>query len=299
MSTINVLEKPLPSLPVTEIMLLLVAMFWGTSYGFTKSALLYTGIFGFIAIRFGLTFLLLLPALVRQFATGSLASWLRAIPTGIILLSIFVCEVSGIALTTATNAAVLISLSMIFTAIAETLINRVRVSGKLWLVSLLSVMGVAMLNSGSDGLSSLNSGDWLILGAAILRACMVTATKRLIDGQQISALSLTAVQSLLVCLGALAVVFWSDASFVIPMVIDFWLITAYLILFCTLFAFFAQNYALRKTSPTRVALLMGSEPLFGAIFAVLWLGEQLTWLQILGALVIVGCVLSVSLTGRK
>jgi drug/metabolite transporter (DMT)-like permease len=44
---------------------------------------------------------------------------------------------------------------------------------------------------------------------------------------------------------------------------------------CTIFAFFVQNYAVRRTSATQVNLLMGMEPVFGALFAALWLGESL------------------------
>jgi len=40
---------------------------------------------------------------------------------------------------------------------------------------------------------------------------------------------------------------------------------------CTVFAFFAQNWALKHSSPSRVELLTSSEPAFGALFTVLWL----------------------------
>ena len=69
---------------------------------------------------------------------------------------------------------------------------------------------------------------------------------------------------------------------------------AYLVLFCTLFAFYVQNYAVRRTSPTRVSLLMGSEPLFGAIFAMVWLQESLTALQLLGGALILFSVIVTS-----
>ncbi|WP_417553790.1 EamA family transporter [Marinomonas fungiae] len=62
----------------TECMLLLVAIFWGTSYGLTKDALMYVGVFSFVGIRFGLTFLMLLPVLVRDFKQGKNQDWLRA-----------------------------------------------------------------------------------------------------------------------------------------------------------------------------------------------------------------------------
>lgn len=62
--------------------------------------------------------------------------------------------------------------------------------------------------------------------------------------------------------------------------------TAFLVIACTLLAFFVQNYAASRTSPSRVALLMGSEPLWGAL-TVLWLGERLTLLGWTGRLLLV------------
>ncbi len=280
----------------TECMLLLVAIFWGASYGLTKDALMYVGVFSFIGIRFGLTFLMLLPVLVRDFKQGKNQDWLRALPTGLVLSGIFVCEVSGVLYTSATNAAVLISLSMILTALAETLINRSRVPGSLWLMGMLSCLGVLLLSLHSGFNLSFNLGDGLILLAAVGRAIMVTLTKRLTHNRSISMLSLTAIQSLVVMLMAVIVgwglgesIAWSSLSQ--P---AFWLITLYLVLMCTLFAFFAQNLAISRTSPTRVALLMGSEPLFGALFAMLWLGESLSLIQWFGALLIIASVMRVS-----
>jgi drug/metabolite transporter (DMT)-like permease len=57
------------------------------------------------------------------------------------------------------------------------------------------------------------------------------------------------------------------------------------------FAFFAQNWALKHSAPSRVALLTSSEPAFGALFAVLWLNESLSaagWLG--GALIVLAAL---------
>lgn len=73
----------------------------------------------------------------------------------------------------------------------------------------------------------------------------------------------------------------------------FWRYLAYLVLACTLFAFFAQNYAIKRSNPTRVALLMGSEPAFGALFAMVWLNEVISvqgWLG--GGLIIAASLLA-------
>jgi len=284
--------------PVTELLLLLVAIFWGTSYGLTKGALAYTSVLLFLCIRFSITFLCMLPLVINDFRKGYNNDWTIAFPTGFILSAIFFCEVFGVLYTSASKAAFLISLSVIMTAFAELFINKRRISNRLLLVAVFSVVGVVLLTSKQSIHLSLNRGDCLILLAAILRALMVTTTKRLVDGKDITTATLTALQSLIVagCSMLAALVFLPRTEFTLPVVGEFWVIVAYLVLFCTLFAFYVQNYAVRKTSPTRVSLLMGSEPLFGALFAIIWLQESLTVLQVVGGVIIFFCVIVTSLT---
>lgn len=118
--------------PLTEGLLLLVAVFWGTSYGLTKTALLYTGVATFLALRFALTFLCLLPFMLRDFRQQRNQDWFVALPTGGILAAIFLCEVAGIFHTSAANAAFLISLALIFTAFLESFLARRGIPWQLW-----------------------------------------------------------------------------------------------------------------------------------------------------------------------
>ncbi|AIW20839.1 DMT family transporter [Vibrio coralliilyticus] len=294
----NSLKKGNVRFPVTESLLLLVAIFWGTSYGLTKSALAYTSVLVFISIRFSITFLCLLPVVIRDFRRGLNKDWKIAIPTGFILSAIFFCEVFGVSQTSASNAAFLISMSVILTAFAELLINKKKVSNTLWGLTACSVAGVLLLTSEESVEFSLNSGDYFILTAALLRALMVTMTKRFTEGKVITTSTLTSLQSLVVALVAIvcAVTYLPTSEFVVPASWEFWLTVIYLVLFCTLFAFYVQNYAVRRTSPTRVSLLMGSEPLFGALFAMAWLQESFTTVQVIGGVLI---LFSVVITSTK
>ncbi|CAM4100993.1 DMT family transporter [Vibrio neonatus] len=281
----------------TEPMLLLVAIFWGTSYGLTKEALAYSSVLVFIILRFLLTFLVMLPVVIRDFKQDLNRDWKVAIPTGLVLSAIFFCEVFGVSQTSASNAAFLISLSVIFTTFAELLINKKKVSLLLWGMSFASVLGVFLLTYQPRNTYNLNVGDYFILGAAVLRAIMVTTTKCLIEGKSITTSTLTSLQSLTVALVTLLVasIYLPVNQLILPEQPKFWLILLYLVLCCTLFAFFVQNYAVRRTSPTRVSLLMGSEPLFGAAFAMLWLDESLSVIQLFGGLIILICVLMTSI----
>lgn len=58
---------------------------------------------------------------------------------------------------------------------------------------------------------------------------------------------------------------------------------------CTLFAFFVQMWAVRRTSPSRVSLLLGTEPLWAAVIGVAAGGDRPGLLGAAGAvLVLIG-----------
>ena len=42
----------------------------------------------------------------------------------------------------------------------------------------------------------------------------------------------------------------------------------YLVLVCTVFAFLVQTWAVRRTSPSRVSLLLGTEPVWAALVGI-------------------------------
>jgi drug/metabolite transporter (DMT)-like permease len=283
-----------------EFMLLLVAIFWGTSYGLTKSALLFTPVLLFIAIRFLATHLSLLYFTIQDFREKRNPDWYIAIPTGFILLGIFCCEVYGVSQTSAANAAFLISLSIIITAGLDSVLSPKKLDKRLLVLAFLSVLGVIGLTHGQALQASLNQGDILILCAALLRGLLVIITQRLTQGKTLTNLSLTSLQSLIVGCGALVLAYItlpSDAISV-PIEVSFWLISFYLIIFCTLFAFYIQNYAVRRISATKVSLLMGSEPLFGALFAMIWLGESFSFIQALGGITILVSITLASQTTK-
>ncbi|WP_329354996.1 DMT family transporter [Vibrio natriegens] len=298
MSSLAIRER-LSLFNIPELLLLLVAIVWGTSYGLTKSAITYTTVSIFIAIRFGWTFLLLLPMMIRDFVHGKNRDWPVALPTGVILAAIFFFEVYGVSQTTASNAAFLISLNVIFTLLVETLTGRRKPNRTLMWLCLFSTVGVLMLTNNHGFKITFNQGDIYILCAAALRAVMVIMTKKLTHGKQITNTTLTCIQSFIVAFNAClisAVCHEPTTQALLPQAPEFWLTTSFLVLFCTLFAFYAQNYAVRKISPTKASLLMGSEPLFGAIFSLLWLNEVLTSVQWLGAAILLITVLSASLS---
>ncbi|WP_321956537.1 DMT family transporter [Paraburkholderia bannensis] len=279
---------------LADWLLLAVAFVWGTSYGVVKHALAFYPVLGLLALRFGITFVLLAPALrtLRQASRRALGGALLA---GALLLGIFLCETFGVMLTRASNAAFLISLCVVLTPLVEWAMLRRRPARAEWLAVAASLAGAWLLTGGAY---VPNAGDALILLAALLRAVSVCVTKRVMRDAALAPLAVTAVQAGCVTFGSalIALVFAPQQLHALPTFAGhgaFWASVAWLVLACTLFAFFIQNYAVRRSSPTRVALLMGSEPAFGALFACVWLGERLStaaWIG--GALIVVASLLA-------
>ena len=276
--------------PRVEWLLLLVAALWGGSYSAAKIATDQIPVLQFLVLRFGLTFVLLLPAL-RHLAVPS---WKPALAgaalLGANLLAIFVCETFGVSLTTASNAAFLISLCVAFTPLCEWWLLGQKPTGAVLAAAALSLAGAGLLafQHGGNG-SALAWGDGLMVVAALLRGVMVCLTRRMGQRHGLPALTTTAVQMGVMALGSalLMLVVPGPGWVALPTSGAFWGAMAFLVLLCTVLAFFVQNHAAARTSPSRVALLMGSEPLWGALIAVFWLGEHLTLQGWLGGLLIV------------
>jgi len=284
-------------LRLSDLTLLAVAAVWGTSYGVAKLALSFYPVLGFLALRFGITFVLLLPALLRASAAQRRGSLRVGLPLGALMLGIFLCETFGIADTQASNAAFLISLCVVFTPFAEWALLGRRPALALFGFAGMSFAGVALLCGGFD---RLGAGDGLMLIAAVLRAVTVCQTARLTRRREVPALALTAVQAGVIALGCVLLALATPGGLPklpdLPEAGTFWVATVYLVAGCTVFAFFAQNWALKHSAPSRVALLMGSEPAFGALFAVSWLGERLSATGWLGGGLIVLAALWATLT---
>jgi len=278
-----------PLLGPVEWLLLLVAVIWGGSYSAAKLATGQMPVLQFLLLRFGLTFVLLLPALRGLAVASSRAALSGATLLGINLLAIFVCETFGVSLTTAANAAFLISLCVAFTPLCEWWLLKARPRAAVLAAAALSLLGAGLLAFQHGASAGLAWGDALMVLAAFLRGVMVCLTRRHGQRHGLPALTMTAVQMGVLTLGTAALMLATHGSAWPPLPRDasFWAAMAFLVLLCTLFAFFVQNYAASRSSPSRVALLMGSEPMWGALIAVLLMGEHMSLQGWFGGLLIV------------
>lgn len=301
MTQIGVSLPPLaPKVLLADLSLLCVAVFWGASYSVAKETLAVTTVAALIFFRFAIALAVLAPTCLRELQRVARQDLHRGVVLGCILSAIFLAETVGVLFTTATNAAFLISLCIVFTPILDAAVHRRRPSSAILFCAGLSLAGTGLMVWHGGGIV-FNIGDLAILAAAGLRAVMVVSTKRLFAGRAMSSSALTVIQmaTVVVLSGALLIGTQGPAALVPPAGQTFWSGLMFLALFCTLAAFFIQNWAVRRTNPTRVSFLMGTEPLFGAVFAVVLLGEAMTPLSMPGAaLILGGTTIGTRLSGR-
>ncbi|GIF23516.1 multidrug transporter [Paractinoplanes tereljensis] len=267
-------------------MLLAVAVVWGSSYLTARTLVLAGGVLAVLALRFVISAVALAPAMIVRRPTRAELSVGALL--GLTQASVLVLETYGVSMTSATNAGVLISLTILLTPALEGAVQRRWLPGRFFVSAAVAVTGVILLVAG-PGLRAPTAGDALMLAAAVVRAAHVTLSGRLTTGRPYDTVTLTWLQTVVG-----AVLFTLVAAPALPSAVrafepGHWLGLLYLALGCSVFAFLVQLWAIRRTSAARASLLLGTEPVWAVLIGVGIAGEHLTAVGVAGiALVLAG-----------
>ena len=269
-----------------DLVLLAVAMVWGASYLSAKAITPFATVPAMLSVRFGIATLAMIAIWLIRRRKFSRTDVILGIVFGLTQSAIMTVETYGLKITSATNAGLLISLTIIFTPIMESAWKKRWLPKSFFLAAVGAIVGVALLVTG-NGIQEPNWGDVLLFVAAIVRAVHVTAQGVLTKDRDASSFNMILLQ----CLTATVVFFVVDIPGAFDAINTFgpaqWAGTLFLALFCSVFAFVAQLWAIRRTSASRSSLLLATEPIWAVIIAVLFGGETLAILGIVGAAVII------------
>jgi drug/metabolite transporter (DMT)-like permease len=282
--------------------LLAVAVVWGSSYLAAKDVATPDAVFGFLTLRFALAAVGLAVVLSPRLLRIRRAEVVLGAVFGVILGVVLTVETFGLTMTSASNAGLIIALTIVMTPLLQQGIQRTRLPVPFYGATAVAVLGVGLLTQ-NTGYSAPSVGDLLMLFAAAARACHVVVMAQLSRGRHLDAGRVTLVQ-ICVCLALFATAApltgRDVADVAVHFSIDDWLITGYLALGCTVVAFVVQAWAIQRTSPARVSLLLGTEPLWAAAAGILVAGDPLTLVGVAGAiLVLTGTNWGRGLVGRS
>jgi drug/metabolite transporter (DMT)-like permease len=291
MRTIIALTAAAGSHRTVDLALLAVAVVWGSSYLAAKDVVTADGVFAFLVIRFGLAAAGLALILAVRLHRLSRSEVVLGMLFGLVLSIVFALETFGVTMTSASNAGLIISLTIVMTPLLEQWVRHTHLPPMFYGAGVIAVAGVGLLTQ-SGGFAAPRLGDLLMLAAAAARAVHVTVIAHVSEHRAFDSARVTLVQfvtGLVVFLLLSLITGRGVGDVAAHMSMGAWLITIYLALVCTVFAFFIQIWAVRRTSSARVSLLLGTEPLWAATIGMVVAGDPLTVISAAGAgLILIG-----------
>jgi drug/metabolite transporter (DMT)-like permease len=270
-----------------DVSLIGVAIVWGASYLAAKDVAEEISVASLLSWRFIITLAGMLAVWLFVRTRLTRREWLVGAILGTSQTAILYLETWGVHLTSATNAGLIISLSIIFTPLLESIWLRRWLPRPFFIAVTLAVVGVALLVSGS-GFHAPTLGDLLMLAAAAVRAVHVTASGILTRAATMSTVNVTLVQAIAGTAWTVTLAGGETVAAVRALSPSGWAGLLFLGLACSVFAFLVQLWGIRRTSASRASLLLGTEPIWAVVVGITLGGEALTILAVIGAVLIVG-----------
>jgi len=276
------------------IVLLLVAAIWGSTFALVKETLSTFGTFALLFLRFGIAALLLgIFCLLRRQKISNSELKNGAI-LGFFLFVSYAAQTWGLNFTSPTNSAFITGLFVIMAPILSALLFREKTERKIWLASALALAGLYILTGAS---TSFNPGDAITLLSALGYALQIVYAAKYL--KKCNAISLVTVQLAVVALLSLFLMVAlgeTPAAYPLPAMGA----VLFLALFATLFAQWGQLVSQEHLEPSRVVLVLITEPVFAMLYSVLFFGEVLSASSIAGAgLILAGMLIAEWPKGKK
>ncbi|MCP3055176.1 DMT family transporter [Aurantimonas marianensis] len=278
-----------------NLLLLLAGAVWGMGFVAQSTAMEDVGPWTFVAAKFALATLSVLPFALRESARAG-SPLPRGAPAGFVAIGVMLFIASilqqiGIVTTSVTNAGFLTGLYVVFTPFLALVILRNRAHWVVWPSALAAFTGIVLLGGGS--VSALKSGDVLMIVCAVFWALQILLVG-IFAGPSGRPYTLSAAQfavtTALAALGALILEAPSLASLFAA-----WPEIFYGGVFSSGLAFTLQTIGQRHTTAPQAAIFLSSEALFAALFGVVLLGERIAAIGLVGCALIFAAMLAVEL----
>jgi drug/metabolite transporter (DMT)-like permease len=272
--------------------LLAVTACWGSTFFLIHDLLERVPTLDFLAVRFAIasaTLILLAPRALGRLTHDSRR---HAVVLGCLYGVAQILQTAGLAKTPATVSGFITGMYVVATPVFAALILRTRIGPQTWVA-----VGLAMLGLGVLTLSgfSVGYGEALIFVAAMIYALHIVGLGAWSDPRQ--ALGMAIVQ--LIVITVICTVCTAPNGIVLPDRLSDWVSVLYMAIFAGAGAMIGQTWAQAHLPPTRAAIIMSMEPVFAALFAVLFGGESATIRMIIGGLLVLAAMLLAELAPRR
>ncbi|MCE5231955.1 MAG: DMT family transporter [Mizugakiibacter sp.] len=272
--------------------LLALTAVWGSTFVLIKDVVGRMPVADFLAVRFAIAAAAMALLFARPLQRMSRLQVGRALLLGTVYGAGQLLQTWGLALIAPSVSGFATGMYVVFTPILATVLLRQRMAGVVWLAVLLATAGLALLSLNGF---SVDLGVWLTLASALLYALHIVGLGQWSRPEE--AFGMSAVQMVaiaLVCLLATA-----PRGPVLPPDRAAWIAVLYMALIAGAGAMLMQTWAQAHLPATRAAIVMTTEPVFAAAFAVAFGSDVLTWRMLAGGALVLSAMYLVELMPRR
>lgn len=266
--------------------LITVTVIWGGGFVASDMALESLRPFQIMAIRFLLASVLMGAASIRELKGIDFKEIRAGILMGIALFVGFAFQIVGLQYTTPSKNAFLTALNVVMVPFIAFVILKKKISMKSILGAVMAIVGVGLLSLEKN--LSLGIGDGLTLICAVGFAFQIFFTSEFV--KKYRAVVLNFVQMLTAVLLSFASLFlFQETEFHITT--KGWLSVVYLGVVSTALCYLLQTASQKYVDETKAAIILSMESVFGTMFSILILHEQVTVRMICGCVIILAAVI--------
>lgn len=277
-----------------EFTMLMITMFWGSSYLFMKMGLESIQGFNLIALRFGIAFILAGMVFYKRFMHLDFHMIKYGFILGTILFSAISVVTIGVISTSVSNAGFLFSLTVVFVPLLLAIFFRKKTEKRIVVGAGFSIAGIALLTLNNHFM--IRSGDFLIILGALFYAIYIIVTDKLT--KNVDSITLGVLQlGFTGAWGLLFSLFFEEPH--LPNTTESWVSILALGILCSAIGFIGQTAAQKYTTPTHTGLIFSLEPVFATLFAFIFVGEVLPAKGYLGAILVLIGILSAEIDSKK
>ena len=274
------------------LLLLAVTAVWGSTFPMTKDVVAEVPVMDFLAVRFALAAVVVAAIFPRSLRGLSPTTLKRGVVLGLLYGVAQVAQTVGLQHTAASVSGFVTGMYVVCTPLLAALLLRERLPLSTWAAVPVATAGLAVLSL--RGLA-VGFGEGITLVGAVLYALHIVAlgawsTRR--DAVGISVVQLAVIALLGFVIGA-------PGGITLPSSTGVWLQVVYMAVFAAGLALAAQTWAQAHLPPTRAAIIMCTEPVFAAGFAIAFGGEALTGRLFLGGAVVLAAMLLAEVGPRR
>lgn len=272
--------------------LLAMTAVWGSTFVLIKHVLDRMSVTDFLAIRFTVAAVVMLLLFGKPVLRLGRPQLLQGLLLGVVYGAGQLLQTWGLSMIAPSVSGFVTGMYVVFTPMIATVLLRERMDGRVWLAVLLATGGLALLSL--NGLA-VNNGVWLTLASALLYGLHIVGLgKWSRSGESFGMSALQMVAIAIVCLLATA-----PHGPMLPPDAGAWLAVLYMALVAGAGAMLMQTWAQSHLPAARAAIVMTTEPVFAAGFAVAFGSDLLSWRMLVGGGLVLAAMYLVELMPRR